>query len=135
LRAAPPRAPHGGGSLVAAGSGGPGAHRLTAALDAHRLLRQRLPEPMKPAAGPAAGAPEWAALQRAAAGTDGLDAVRWVPSLREELARARASVSLCGYNTALDLLRARVPADVVPAATSGTSAQSQSACRRGRDGG
>ena len=40
-----------------------------------------------------------------------------VPDLGAELARASGSVSQCGYNTALEILRARVPALVVPYAT------------------
>ena len=36
------------------------------------------------------------------------------PDFREMLYRARASVSLCGYNTALDVLQAGCPAVFVP---------------------
>jgi predicted glycosyltransferase len=45
------------------------------------------------------------------------EVVRWVPDLAVELARASGSVSQCGYNTALEVLLARVPALVVPYAT------------------
>jgi predicted glycosyltransferase len=45
------------------------------------------------------------------------EVVRCVPDLGVELARASGSVSQCGYNTALDVLRTRVPALVVPYAT------------------
>ena len=37
-----------------------------------------------------------------------------VPDLAHELRHAAASVSQCGYNTAMDLLESRVPALVVP---------------------
>jgi predicted glycosyltransferase len=47
----------------------------------------------------------------------GWQVVRSVPDLGVELARASGSVSQCGYNTALDILRTRVPALVVPYAT------------------
>jgi predicted glycosyltransferase len=47
-------------------------------------------------------------------GRRGLRLRRSVADLCSELAGASASVSQCGYNTALDLLRARVPALVVP---------------------
>jgi predicted glycosyltransferase len=49
--------------------------------------------------------------------------VRSVPSLAAELVNARASISQCGYNTALDLLRTRVPALVVPFAAPGEDEQ------------
>jgi predicted glycosyltransferase len=39
---------------------------------------------------------------------------RFVADLTAELTTAAASVSQCGYNTALDLVRAGVPALVVP---------------------
>src|SRR5207244_7491861 len=117
------------GIVVSAGSGVHGARLMTAALEAQRLLWPRLREPMKLIAGPAVPAEQWAPLRRAARDGEGLEAVRWVPSLREELAHARASVSLCGYNTALDLLRARVPALVVPAAAAGEGEQALRARR------
>jgi predicted glycosyltransferase len=40
-----------------------------------------------------------------------------VPDLGVELRSARASISQCGYNTAIEILSARVPALVVPFAT------------------
>jgi predicted glycosyltransferase len=50
-------------------------------------------------------------------GTVPADVVRCVADLGAELARASGSVSQCGYNTALDIVRTRVPALVVPYAT------------------
>ena len=43
-----------------------------------------------------------------------VEIVRCVPDLAAELRSAAASVSQCGYNTALDIVRAGVPALVVP---------------------
>jgi len=118
------------GIVVSAGSGVHGAPLMAAALEAQPWLR----EPMKIVAGPAAPEPTWAALCRAAAERERLEVVRWVPALREELARAHASVSLCGYNTALDLLRSRVPALVVPAEAAGEGGQALRARRLERLG-
>lgn len=103
------------GIVVSAGGGIVGGPLVRAAVAAHR--RRPGGEPMRIVAGPFLPEDEWRALQRAAAVTDGLEAVRSVPSLRDELAGAALSVSQCGYNTALDLLRTRVPALVVPYAT------------------
>jgi len=44
----------------------------------------------------------------------GLSLLRSVPDLSVELRNASASISQCGYNTAMDILRSRVPALVVP---------------------
>jgi predicted glycosyltransferase len=49
-----------------------------------------------------------------AAGVPGVELVRHVPDMVAEMRRARASISQCGYNTALDLVVAGVPALVVP---------------------
>ena len=59
---------------------------------------------------------------------------RSVPDLADELGRARASISQCGYNTALDLLRTRVPALVVPYATPEEDEQTRRARRLERLG-
>lgn len=49
-----------------------------------------------------------------AAGLERVEVVEWEPDLLAALRRARLSISRCGYNTALDLIRARIPALVVP---------------------
>jgi predicted glycosyltransferase len=64
----------------------------------------------------------------------GLDVRRSVPDLGAELASASASVSQCGYNTALDVLQARVPALVVPFADGGEDEQTRRAERLDRLG-
>ena len=53
------------------------------------------------------------------------------PDLCAELAHGGRSVSQCGYNTALDLLRAGVPALVVPFAEGGEDEQTRRAERLG----
>ena len=130
----PPAREHRAGIVVSAGSGVHGGPLVAAAVEAHRTLWPRRREPMRIVAGPSAPDATWDALRRAADETEGLEAVRWVQSLRDELARARASVSLCGYNTALDVLRSRVPALVVPAALAGEGEQSLRARRLERLG-
>jgi predicted glycosyltransferase len=52
-----------------------------------------------------------------------------VPDLGAELRSAGVSVSQCGYNTALDVLRARVPALVVPYRAPGEDEQARRADR------
>lgn len=124
-----PRTRH--GVVVSAGGGVVGAPLLTAAVEAHRLLGGLR---MTVIAGPYFPEYEWQALECHAAGQSGLALRRSVPDLGAELRAASASVSQCGYNTALDILRARVPALVVPFAENGEDEQTKRALRLQRLG-
>lgn len=111
--AAPPRAQR---VLVHAGGGMVGLPLYLAALDAQRRLVAvgDWLHTMRIVAGPFLPEGDWSVLVAAAAGVPTVELVRALPSLREELATAALSVSQCGYNTALDLVAARVSALVVP---------------------
>jgi predicted glycosyltransferase len=122
-------APRREGVVVSAGGGIVGGPLMRAALAAHRLRPPAARVPTRLIAGPFLPEDEWRELEREAARTEGLEAVRSVPNLRDELARAAASVSQCGYNTALDLVRARVPAVVVPYGDPGEDEQHRRAHR------
>ncbi|HEX2103547.1 MAG TPA: glycosyltransferase [Solirubrobacteraceae bacterium] len=100
--------------LVSAGGGLYGGDLMRAAVDAHRLDLADAGIDLRLVCGPFLPDDEWRALRAAARGRRGLDVRRSVPDLRAELATAAASVSQCGYNTALDVLHAGVPALVVP---------------------
>ena len=80
-------------------------------------------------AGPFLPEAEWQLLRAAARGRRGLEVRRSVPDLVAELRAAAASVSQCGYNTTLDLLRTGVPALVVPFAEGGEDEQTRRAER------
>jgi predicted glycosyltransferase len=71
--------------------------------------------------------PDFEALEAIA--PPNVELVHSVPDLAQELSRARASISQCGYNTALDLLRSHVPALVVPYATAEEDEQTRRARR------
>lgn len=101
--------------LVSAGGGIVGEALLRTAIAARALLRQ--PLPLRLVAGPFLPESAWAGLQQLAAGQAGITLVRHVPDMVAELRQARASLSQCGYNTALDLVVSGVPALVVPYAT------------------
>ena len=122
--ASPPRAAH---LLVSAGGGSVGDALFRCALQARTLLRE--PLPMRIVAGPFLPEAQWQALQRAAAGTEGVELLRQVPDMVAEMRIARASISQCGYNTALDLVVAQVPALVVPYEAPGENEQSGRAGR------
>ncbi len=116
--------------LVSAGGGIVGEPLFQAALAAHARLTQRLTRlPMRIVVGPFLPEVQWHALQRAAAGADDVQLIRQVPDMAAEMRAARASISQCGYNTALDILVAGVPALVVPYETPTENEQRQRAAR------
>lgn len=102
------------GVLVSAGGGQVGASLFRAAVAAHDINWPELQLPTTIVAGPFAPAAVVSDLLAAATLRRGLTVLAQVPRLVPLLASARASVSQCGYNTALDLLRCRVPSLVVP---------------------
>ena len=119
--------PRGDCILVSAGGGIVGYPLFAAALDAQTRLWPTLGLPMRIVAGPFLPEDEWSALQRAAAGRAGVELVRHVPDMVAEMRHARLSVSQFGYNTALDIVVAGVPALVVPYAATGENEQGRRA--------
>jgi len=124
--AAPPRGRH---LLVSAGGGAVGASLLEAVLAARDCLSPAQAWPLRLVAGPFLPEPAWQALQAAVAQRPGVSLVRQVPRLVDELRQARASISQCGYNTALDLLAAGTPALVAPYDAPGENEQRRRAER------
>jgi predicted glycosyltransferase len=115
------------GILVSAGGGRVGTPLLRAALGAQQLLWPRTRRAMRVIRGPFA---DGARLPAA----PGATIVPAVPHLGPELDRAELSLSQCGYNTALELIQARVPALVVPYATPEEDEQRRRARRLARLG-
>lgn len=100
--------------VVSAGGGIVGETLLCTAVEAFQLLRTNTDLQMKLIAGPFLPEHAWERLREMVDGRDGLILERSVPELLPELVDATASISQCGYNTALDVLRAGIPALVVP---------------------
>jgi predicted glycosyltransferase len=100
--------------VVSAGGGRYGGALLMTAMQAHRRRLAARGVDLKVLAGPFLPNRTWHALREAALGHDDVEVLRSVPDLCAELTTAVASVSQCGYNTALDIVRAGVPALVVP---------------------
>ena len=115
--------------LVSAGGGMVGGPLFKIVVDAHLQWHDSAGLSTTVLAGPFCPEPVWAWLQQQAARLDGFEAVRYLPDLRTEMARSAVTVSQCGYNTTMDILRARVPAVVVPFAEGGEDEQRQRAER------
>jgi predicted glycosyltransferase len=124
LAASEPRGAH---LLVSAGGGIVGDALFRTALQARALLRE--PLPMRLIAGPFLPDAQWLALQQAARAFTGVEVLRQVPDMVAQMRTARASISQCGYNTALDIVVSGVPALVVPYATAGETEQTERAQR------
>jgi predicted glycosyltransferase len=127
-RDVPPR----GRRILVSGGGGRFAERLyLMAIAAHTSLGPGAP-PMLIVAGPLCPSGIRERLLAAAAGNPGVHVVATVPDLLSEMRASAVSVSQCGYNTALDILRAGIPALVVPFADNGDSEQTERASRLAR---
>jgi len=100
--------------LVSAGGGMVGEPLFRAAVDGHAHWHRQSGLTTTVLAGPFAPDPVWEWLQEKAAHLDDFEVLRYRPDLRWEMARSAVTVSQCGYNTTMDVLRAKVPAVVVP---------------------
>jgi predicted glycosyltransferase len=115
--------------ILVSGGGGRFAERLYAmAMDAHALLGDAAP-PMTIVAGPLCPDDLFARLCTAAATRRAIRVERTVADLCGAMRGAAVSVSQCGYNTALDIVRAAVPAIVVPFDDNGDTEQTVRAMR------
>jgi len=115
--------------VVSAGGGHYGFQLLSSAIEAHALLSETESLTMKVVAGPFLPEAQWKDLCVTADGRRGVTLVRSVPDLYSELSQARASISQCGYNTAMEIVQAQVPALVVPFADRGEDEQLKRARR------
>lgn len=100
--------------LVSAGGGIVGLPLFRCAIFAHSMLDARTAPPLRIIAGPFLPEDDWHELQELTATNPRITLERAVPDLIAEMRGAAVSLSQCGYNTALDIVRAGVPALVVP---------------------
>lgn len=112
-----------GPTLVAAGGGVVGHAIYQAAIAAQPLLAQSKGWDMTLVAGPLFPEEDWRDLQLQAAGVTGLTLVRAVPSMAPLLAASGRFVGQCGYNSALEVCQAELPALFVPFARGQESEQ------------
>jgi predicted glycosyltransferase len=100
--------------IVSSGGGMVGEPIVRAAVGAHRRVHVATGLRTLVVAGPFLPDDVWAWLQDEAERSPWLDVVRQVRDLAGEIRRSAVTVSQCGYNTTMDLLRARTPTIVVP---------------------
>jgi len=114
--------------VVSAGGGVAGEALLRMAIEAHDHFEDPEIE-MKLIGGPFLPDEAWATLRALARGKPQLRLVKYVPNLFEEMRGAAVSVSQAGYNTCIDIVRAGVPALVVPFAKDNDGEQYKRALR------
>jgi len=120
--------------VVSAGGGIVGEPLLQMAVDALSHFQNDPQVEMKIIAGPFYPEEAWDRLRAAARGKPRLSVVRHVSNLCDELRAAAVSISQAGYNTCLDVLRAQVPALLVPFARGSENEQHKRALRLQRLG-
>jgi predicted glycosyltransferase len=115
--------------VVSAGGGMVGAPLFKVAIKAQPILWEKLKLPMTIVAGPFLPENDWLELAEEAQNCPGLTLHRYVPNMTSLLATHSISVSQCGYNTVMDILKSGIAALVVPFAQGQEDEQSNRAHR------
>ena len=115
--------------VVSAGGGAVGEPLLRLAIEAHRHFADDAEIEMKIIGGPLLPQESWQLLRSLSRGRKRLRLVKQVSDLAGELSDAAVSISQAGYNTCLDVLRAGVPALLVPFAKEDENEQRTRALR------
>lgn len=117
------------GIVVSAGGGVVGGSLFNAAINAQPTIWQQFKIPMSIVAGPFLPETDWQQLKLNAQNKPGLTLYRSVPDLKCLLQNATASISQCGYNTTMDLLKTSVPALLIPYAEGRENEQTKRALK------
>ena len=115
--------------VVSAGGGVVGEPLLRLAIEAHLHFADDTGIEMKIIGGPLLPQESWQLLRSLSRGRKRLKLVKQVSDLASELSGAAVSISQAGYNTCLDVLRAGVPALLVPFARENENEQRTRALR------
>lgn len=100
--------------IVSAGGGIVGEELFLSAIDAQKILWNSDRLRMQIVAGAFLPEDAWQRINKKSEGVKGLKLKRSVRNLAGLISESAVSVSQCGYNTAMDIIRAGVPALVVP---------------------
>jgi predicted glycosyltransferase len=118
-----------GPTLVAAGGGAVGHALYAAAIDAQSRLKAERGWDMVLVAGPLLPEADWSTLCERTHGVAGLTLLRSVPSMVPLLAASGRFAGQCGYNSALEVCQAGLPALFVPFARGRESEQTARAIK------
>jgi predicted glycosyltransferase len=102
------------GIFVSAGGGIVGAPLFRAALDAQQDLWNEDKIPMTLVTGPFLPEPDLNDLKLKSKWLEGVEIIEFMPDFFTAMRKSLFSVSQCGYNTAMDILCAKIPSLVVP---------------------
>ncbi len=113
--------------IISAGGGMVGESLLQTAIEAKDFLPENIH--LKLITGAFLPDESFTKLQTLATQKSNVELIRFVPNLAQEMANSAVSVSQCGYNTAMDILRSGVASVVVPFADNGDNEQMKRARR------
>lgn len=113
--------------IVSAGGGLVGENLLRTVIEAKDFLPENVR--LKLITGAFLPEESFEKLQTLAKQKSNIELIRFVPNLAQEMANSAVSVSQCGYNTAMDILRSGVASVVVPFADNGDDEQMKRARR------
>ncbi len=117
------------GIIVSAGGGNVGASLFHAAVEAQPIILERYRLPMSIVAGPFLPESEWNLLKLKSQNNKGITLYRSVPDLKCLFQNAEISISQCGYNTVMDVLKTHVPALLIPYAEGRENEQTKRALK------
>ncbi|MCF6251759.1 MAG: hypothetical protein L3J75_10910 [Methylococcaceae bacterium] len=120
---------HNPGIIVSAGGGNVGASLFHAAVEAQPIILERYRLPMSIVAGPFLPESEWNLLKLKSQNNKGITLYRTVPDLKCLFQNAEISISQCGYNTVMDVLKTHVPALLIPYAEGRENEQTKRALK------
>lgn len=109
--------------LVSIGGGRVGSELIECAIEASRMLKEKLPHQMLAFAGPYMPEAEFERLQRKLAAESGFELRRYTTEFASYLSRADLSISMAGYNTCMNIIAAGVRAVVYPFTGNGNDEQ------------
>ncbi len=117
------------GIVVSAGGGNVGQALFVAAINAQTEIWKQFKVPISIVAGPFLPESDWHLIKDQTQNMPGLTLYRSVPDLKYLLQNAIASISQCGYNTTMDLLKTKVPSLLIPYAEGRENEQTKRALK------
>lgn len=100
--------------LVSVGGGQLGHNLLEAIIEASPIIEKLLPHHLHVFTGPFIPNVKFSQLQKASANLPNLTLRKYTPNLLSYMKKAKLSISLCGYNTTMNILKTGVNSMILP---------------------